>query len=129
MGPKKTSPVKDAKVAKTTPTKKAAAKTPTTKAAAAAKTPPKKAAKAKAGTEPQRKYIKVGCGGIDRNAAQDFATFTWSLYLEGSNGPIAVVEGAMPHKDDAFWCGQTGPVFGMDLEAMGKDGHRFVWKY
>src|SRR5450432_895307 len=107
MGLKKTSPVKDAKVAKTTPTKKAA--------------------KAKAGTEPQRKYIKVGCGGIDRNAAQDFATFTWSLYLEGSNGPIAVVEGAMPHKDDAFWCSQTGPVFGMDLEAMGKDGHRFVW--
>jgi hypothetical protein len=116
MGPKKTSPVKDAKVAKKTPTKKAATKTPT-----------KKASKVEGGTE--RKYIKVGCGGIDRKDAQDFATYTWTLYLESSKEPIAVVEGAMPHKDDAFWCSQTGPVFGMDLEVMGKDGHRFVWKY
>jgi hypothetical protein len=137
MGPKKASPVKDAKVAKKTPTKKAAAttttkKTPaTTKTTAAAKTPVKTPAKkvASRASGAERKYIKAACTGIDAKDAQAFATYRWSLYLQDTRDPIAVVEGAMPLNGDAFWCSQTGPVFGIDLQVTGKDGHRFVWKY
>jgi hypothetical protein len=124
MGPKKASPIKDGKVAKKpaatkkVATKKAATKTPT-------KTPTQKASKAST----KRKFVKAECGGIDAKNAQGFATYTWTLYLDSSEEPIAVIESAMPPQSDVHWCSATGPVFSMDLSVMCKDGHKFVCNY
>ena len=119
MGPKKPSPVKDGKV-----TKKAAA-APKKKTTAATKTPTKKAPD----SATKRKFVKAESFSKSDNDVQDFPTYTWRLYLESSDEPIAEVECPMPDAKDVHWCSGTGPVFAMELECMGKDGHKFVCNY
>jgi len=64
----------------------AATKTSTKKAAT--KTPTKKASKLSS----ERKAIRRKSVEKDANNAQDVAPYTWTLYLESSEEPIAVIE-------------------------------------
>ena len=119
MGPKKGSLVKDGKVTKKAAAPKKIATMTSTK------TPTKKASK----SDTERKWVKAKSYSKSDKDAQDIATYTWTLYLDSSKEPIAVIESAMPNPDDVFWCDQTGPVFNMDLSVTGKDGHKFVCNY